>query len=586
MRSRYLYQACLWLLAVWLFLILDFAKRIDDLLFGLTWAELAVNFGVVGIFAGVLCLLGALFSLGLESLSGLRTTHGVFVFAVITINLWSLKVGAAPWLESIRPGPRQVMAWSSLVLSLALSTWLGAKAKNPYPFAKHSAGIVVGTTGIALLLLMGTFLTPPPRPSAEGAKPNVVLVTIDTVSAKRTSIYGYDRQTTPNLQKLADESVVFERFHSNFNVTGLALPSFNGYLSTETPDVTLAEALKENGYPHRGFFSFWAPELFFIEGMGDFELTRGAMTGSTYRLLNKVLPQHQLTWWAGLATEEFEYFNPYSHHYHDDIFRKTEHYPPQVSLDQGLDYLNAHKEGGNFVWIHLWPPHFPYVPDPDTEGMFGPVTRAQEPFINSAYDVELDSYVEGLGNLYDQNLYSVDRQFGKFLNRFKELGFFENSILIVSADHGESFERGYLGHAGWPVMEAITHVPLIIHRPEEKKQSTRVETLAQQLDVAPTILDLLNLPIPQSMKGESLKPYIENPKLMSERYKISISVMAHSGAGGQIAVYWKNYKLMFLSNDNSVFRLYDLVRDPEAVTDIASDHPDIVKDLFQHVGVK
>ncbi len=583
-KAKFFYHFSLWLLGAWLFLVLDFAKRIDDLLFGLSWAELAVNFGVVGVFIGGFCFIATLLSLGIERLSGLRAVHGLFVFLVITVNLWSLKVGAAAWLQSIRPEPRQVVAWGVFIVSLAVSAWLGSKAKNPYPFAKHAARIVGGATGITLLLLAMTFLVPSAPPRGGGAKPNVVLVTIDTVSAKRTSLYGYDRQTTPNLQKLADESVVFERFYSNFNVTGLALPSFNGYLSTETPDKTLAETLKENGYPHRGFFSFWAPELFFIEGMGEFGLTRAAMTGSTYRFLSKVFPTHQLTWWAGLATEEFEYFNPYSHRYHDDIFRKTEYYPAQVSLEQGLDYLSRH-DGGSFVWIHLWPPHFPYVPDPDTEGMFGPVTRAQEPFINSAYDVELDSYVEGLGNLYDQNLYSMDRQFGKFLNRFKELGFFDNSILVVSADHGESFERGYLGHAGWPVMEAITHVPLIIHRPQEKK-AIRVETLAQQLDVAPTILDLLNLPIPQSMRGESLKPYIEDPKLMSERYKISISVMAHAGEGGQIAVYWKNYKLMFLSNDKSVFRLYDIVSDPEAVTDIAKDHPDIVRDLFQHVGVK
>ena len=171
---------------------------------------------------------------------------------------------------------------------------------------------------------------------------------------------------------------------------------------------------------------------------------------------------------------------------------------------------------------------------------------------------------------------------GWFIEQLKKNGLYDTSYLILGADHGESFERGWLGHSGWPLMEAVTHVPLVIHRPIDRNE-IRVQTLAQQLDLAPTVLDMLGLPIPQQMQGESLLPYIAQPDRLSERYKFSISLMALTGEGGQLAVFWKTFKLMFLSTDHTVVRLYDLFEDPEAATDIAKENPQLVQEMMKRL---
>jgi arylsulfatase A-like enzyme len=586
------YHLALWVSNLAIFLVLDFAKRADDLLYGLSLPELATNAGVVALFSWPLGLLLALLTLGMERAGALRAAHALAAFAFLSVQLWSLKVGLASVLQAY-PGPtRTRMAALAFVVVLAASLALARRLPRRWSGLQDRAGAILG--GWAVLTALGLLAglagqTSPPQgpgspPQGPGGKPNVILVTMDALSAQRTSVYGYGRQTTPNLARLASESIVFERMHSNFNVTGLALPSFNGYLSAAPQGPTLAASLAQAGYPHRAFFSFWAPELFFLHDFTDSALTRRAMLGSTYAALRRLFSERQLRWWAGLGSEESQYYNPYTPRYHDDIFWQKLHYPPQVSLQEGLNDLRAHPSGA-FVWIHLWPPHFPYVPDEDVKGMFGPVPDDLIPFVNAAYAPDMDDYVERMGNLYDAGVYSVDRQLGVFLEALKREGLYDSSLLIVAADHGESFERGYVGHSGWPVMEPITHIPFLIHRPGEKA-GIRVATLAQQLDIAPTILDLLGLPIPSSMHGESLLPYIEDPKRLSQRYKVSISLLASSGEGGQVAVYWKTFKLMFLSNDRSVYRLYDLFADPEAGKDIAAQHPELVSEMMSRMGDK
>lgn len=576
------YHLSLWLANLLVFLILDFSKRINDLLHGLTPPELAVNVGLVLLLCSPVALALTILSLGLERLAGMRPVHGLAIFTIISINFWSLKIGAAHKLEAVSPSIRLALAVSSLAFAL-LASWGLARRLPTKSSTWQSRTPTIIFLWVALAILgIGAILIPqgPTNAEPDVDRPNIILVTIDSFSAKHTTVFGYDRNTTPNLETFASQSVVLERMHANFNVTGLALPSLMGYFSSGRPGKTLPECLRESGYK-TAFFSFWAPELFFLHGFSHFELSRSAMQSPLYRALRGRFSEAQLRWLAGLGSQEWSYFNPYLAQYHDDIFWRTLHYPPQLSLDAALAYLEKHPRGA-FVWVHLWPPHFPYLPEPDTRGMFGPGPAEMKPWINVAYDEDQDAYVASLKNLYDQCVFGVDRRLGAFLARLKERGFYDNSYIIVGADHGESFERGWLGHSGWPLMETITHIPFVIHRPGDTRQ-IRVQTLTQQLDFAPTVLALLGLPIPASMPGESLLPYIEQPLRLSERYKVSISLLASTGEGGQLAVYWRTFKLMFLSNDHRVFRLYDLFKDPEAVTDLSQQHPRLVEEMMKRL---
>jgi arylsulfatase A-like enzyme len=585
MRKNPDYHLALWTANAGFFLVLDFFKRIDDLLSGLNPAQLAVNIGIVLLACTPLCLLMGVLSALLERLAGWRAVHSLALFALITTNLWSLKVGLAPWLEGLRPGVRQILAVLMLLAATLGSVRLGTRMAGPGERWQRKSRPVLA--GWLLLTVLGLAATPWATPLPQGTpsdRPNVVLITMDALGAKSMSLYGYARQTTPNLERLAEQSIVLERLHANFNVTGLALPSLNGYLSWTPAGPTLAQCLQEAGY-NTAFFSFWAPHDFFLRGFSHFELTRSAMLSPGYRWLRTLFQEPQLRWLAGLSSEELSYFNPYLSQYHDDIFWRTEHYPPQPSLQAALDYLQDNPRGA-FVWVHLWPPHFPYLPDPDVANMFGPGPAQMKPWINATYEEDQDAYVASLRNLYDASVYSVDRQVGRFLDQLKEKGLFEQSYVIVSGDHGESFERGWVGHSGWPLMEVITHVPMVISTPDPPPGGqVRVQTLAQQLDFAPTLLELLGLPIPPTMQGESLQPYFLQPDRLSERYKISVSLSASRGQGGQLAVYWKTFKLMFLSNDHKVFRLYDLFADPQATVDISAQHPELVQEMMKRLAL-
>lgn len=397
---------------------------------------------------------------------------------------------------------------------------------------------------------------------------------------------GYRQPTSPNLDKLAAESLTFERFHANFNLTKLCLAAMNGYPTVYPPGPTFIDALANGGYHDRAFISFWPPSFYGFHGFTTNHVTLSGMDSPLYQLFARVLPEPDIRWLAGLLTEDLPYFCPYTSGYDTDLLWQTNHFPIEYSLKAALDYLKQHRQGA-FVWIHLWPPHSPYHPPEDTLGLFGPVPQAIDPFlIHKEYDPSQDEYVAQLKNLYDSTVFDDDRKIGAFIDSLKTEGLFDSSYLIFASDHGESFERGFVGHSSWALLEAITHVPLVIHRPGDKTR-IKIQTFAQQLDLAPTLLDMLGLPIPKELPGESLVPYIKNPEKLSQRYKMSVSMRAYLGQGGQLAVYQNVFKLVFLSNTTArdTIRLFNLFNDPDARTDISAQHPELIAPMMKVLNV-
>ncbi len=103
---------------------------------------------------------------------------------------------------------------------------------------------------------------------------------------------------------------------------------------------------------------------------------------------------------------------------------------------------------------------------------------------------------------YDEFITYIDKKFEDFIKEYEKRKI-ENTVIILSADHGESFEHGYFTHGGPFLYEQVTHVPLIIKEPGQMKGQT-VDTLVEQIDIPATILDLANIPVPSWMEGRSL----------------------------------------------------------------------------------
>ncbi len=583
------YQQALWLMVVGLFLLLDFGKRTDRHFIGQTGWEVATNVCLVTVLGIFLALLLGVLGAGLEKLlekvdGQQRLSHGVFWFLLYTVNLWSLKLGATVWFQAQSESFRWALVGLSLALGGILSVGLVWRFPPPYLFFQEQGKTMVGgslVVGLLCVLLSGPGRGP--EVVAQGANPNILLVTFDGLAAQHMSVYGYERETTPHLRQLAEESVVFDNFMANSNSTQFALPCFLGYYSTPQGPTgpNLAQVLAANGYPNRYFIGFWPPELFQLGGFQRSLAVRSFMDTTFYRQLRRLYRDEEMIWLASLGSEEWSYFNPYSAAYHDDIFYTYEHHPPEISFERALEYLQQHPSG-SFVWCHVWKPHYPFLPKPEFADLFGSVPPPGPPFMNRPYGGDRAEYVEEtMRTWYDRNVRSTDADFGEFLAEFQRLGLDDKTVLIVSADHGDSFGRGYIGHHGWTLLQSIVHVPLLLHIPGQAP--VRVETLAEQLDLAPTVLALLGLEKPPQMVGESLLPYLSDPTRQSEKLRVSVSHRASTQGQGQIALFWRGHKLVYLAEDRSQFRLYNLLEDPEAREDISEEEPELVKTLLDTV---
>jgi arylsulfatase A-like enzyme len=157
-----------------------------------------------------------------------------------------------------------------------------------------------------------------------------------------------------------------------------------------------------------------------------------------------------------------------------------------------------------------------------------------------------------------------------------------NTIIILTSDHGESFSHGYQEHDGPYLFEQFVHVPLIIHLPG-KRDSVEVDALIDQIDIAPTILELAGIPDPEWMEGRSMVPLFER-KHFEPRPVYSMQLIRNRAFGnplekGTIAVWEENYKLIhYLENKKSL--LFDLRDDPYETNDISREKAETVQKLM------
>ncbi len=292
---------------------------------------------------------------------------------------------------------------------------------------------------------------------------NVLLVTLDTTRADRIGAYGYDKARTPALDSLAAGGV---RFANAYCPVPMTLPSHCSILTGTTPlyhkvhnngtyylnkdIVTLTERLKEKGYRTAAFVSSFNVDSRFGVGKG---------------------------------------FDVFDDRFHEDEMIKTfrSERRAEETTAAFLRWLDGPGEGPFFSWIHYYDPHTPYQPP----------SPYKEDFASNPYDGEI-AY--------------MDACFGKVLARLREKGLLERTLIVVAGDHGEAFgEKGELGH-GVFIYDVTMKVPLIFHAPRNLPRGQVVETRVRLIDIMPTVLDALKMPVNKAVQGTSLLPYMEGRK--------------------------------------------------------------------------
>ncbi len=421
---------------------------------------------------------------------------------------------------------------------------------------------------------------------------NVILLTIDALRADAVSYAGYPYDTTPELDRLAAGSTVFKtaiashlgtppsmsslmtgRYPSFEGIERWHRPTHHGFSDLNSPDeeegltanvLTLAEILSASGFQTAGF------------------CTNANLTGRTR------FNQGFADW------EQFgDYFQKFTQPRDHPL--KYSYPTADVVVDQAVSWLDQADDRPFFLWLHIMEPHSPYLPPPPLNRLFErDYTAATDLEINEAlyrllieqypgtppeiyasYEslgLTKDEFIEHARGLYDGDIRFGDREIGRFLRVLEERSLWDRTLLVVTADHGEEFlDHGHVTHhlleAG---LEELIRIPLLIRTPRDAGGKV-VDDVVQLVDLAPTILDLVDLGSAASgMDGTSLKPLLEG-----ERMPPLTAFMSGVDFGFARDVRWK-YRFERARPGSAEARrelLFDIVADPLEQHDLAADEP-------------
>lgn len=354
----------------------------------------------------------------------------------------------------------------------------------------------------------------------ERRKLNVVLVTIDTFRADHAGFMGYERNTTPHLDALARESVVFRRTYSQYGSSQISMGSTHtGLYPSATHLVSDRELGRSASEPTLATFFSGAGHA--THGEATFP---EAVHAKPMRFIRKGF----------------------------DDYRNTPGDSKQA-VDGALGFVATHPERPFFLWLHLFDAHSPYDPRPDHDFGSNPVA------------------------LYDAELAAADQQLGRLLEGLRKHPRWESTVVVVHSDHGEGLgDHGHRFH-GTNLHEEQVHVPLVMRVPDVPPAS--VDQPVELVDIARTLTDLCGLTTPP-MHGHGLLHWFVPPahrsafprapavafSEMNEIYGTAISVRV----GGLTLI---------LDRQNEVYQLYDHAADPGERTNLASRRPEDVRRL-------
>lgn len=405
---------------------------------------------------------------------------------------------------------------------------------------------------------------------------NVVFILLDTLRADHLSCYGYSRKTSPSIDKLADQGVLFEQAISQANWTLSSVASLftskyppdHGAVSELTrladSELTLAEALQEQGYRTAAFVgpSFVSPEFGLAQG---FQIYRSTSPG----ILREIMPQ-VFTWLDQNGKGPFFLFlhsvdlhTPYAY---NTPFHFRELFDPGYDGAVRLIQINA-----RFFKVYNsepWEPELGPAPPP-----------AYASLVEQIRDNPRDR--EHIASYYDGAIAYADSFLGPLWEKLERLGLRSKTMILLTSDHGEALgERGRMGH-DFCLQDEIIRVPLILSHPRWSGRPRRIREQVEMIDVSPTILHLLNLPIPPSFRGESLRPLLEGHAKGGKSYALSFwtpkTPIQQVRVTMEAAIRSKRWK--FIPHPGACRALFDLRRDPMERQDVASSHPDITRRL-------
>ena len=348
-------------------------------------------------------------------------------------------------------------------------------------------------------------------------RPNVLIYLVDTLRADHLGCYGYPLPTSPRLDRLAEQGVLFERAVAQSSwtrptvatvLTGLD-PRVHGVHGRDdrlpAAVVTLPERLQELGYDTLAVVTNGnvAPAFGFDQGFDRFTYLPERPRRGRHRRSNRV------TELAGAWLEERVAGSTMS----PSQMSPSQMSPSQLSPGR---LPRGETSGGErrpfFMYLHTTDPHAPYTPAPryrerflggaSPPAAFGSLPHLRE--LAEDHAALSSAAVADLVALYDAEIAFNDHSFGALLDRLESLGLARDTLVVFLADHGEEFGE----HGGWQhgrtLYQDQLHVPLVLRLPGGVLAGTRRTELVQQTDIVPTVLEVVGAPLPEGLQGRSL----------------------------------------------------------------------------------
>lgn len=418
--------------------------------------------------------------------------------------------------------------------------------------------------------------------------PDILFISLDATSASHLTPFGAPRDTSPNLQAFANQATVLENFYANANWTRPGVASlldgarpWTHWGDLGTPDASIA---KEQNLVKTLCFSGYNNSYV---GTNPFAMPYIQKCDAYFEncQLSTSLP-----YGFGLIWRCAERFPSLLHSFTQGplpLFVKRLDYrvfqnktiPPIVDVETQMKQLGVEHPG--FFWLHLLTDHDPFAAPPPFLGFFDASMACRSvrtTYSHYGFGAGSDPRYHGLLEArYDEAIRCMDDGLGRLFAWMKATGRYDRTLIVITADHGESFTHGYGGHGGPLLTEDLIHIPCLIKRPYQHT-AERDDRLYEQCDLAPTMLQMAGLPVPPGMEGypisqkpEGLPVFAMNHDLQAGTRTFSVAIRL---GDWKYVEHWGKWTAPWPQRE-----LYDLASDPGEDRNLVSLRPDKAADL-------
>lgn len=466
---------------------------------------------------------------------------------------------------------------------------LGPESDEPYPWYRFRASLKDAPSGSATLRVLvgeqrvdatGEWWASVPRlyhRRDQGQRPNVLVITVDTLRAEYLGCYGHDAPTSPNIDSLAARSTLFERALSQAAWT---LPSYASLFTGRHSEshgvvhrshkladgfVSFVELLAAAGYETAGFVSgtFTDIDWGFAQGFDSYD-DLGMVTSDRQGIRFTAEDDQQIR---------------------ESMSSAEKRITSEEISGKAIAWMREHRDRRFFLLLHYFDAHGDFVPHPGLSEKFPP-RPIERRLVLTQRPVPQDAAAERA--LHEGEIAFVDQHIGRVLREVEALDLENDTVVVFCADHGEEFaERYRVGH-GHSVFNELVQVPLIVRVPGQGPG--RVAVPVANVDVAPTLLELCGVPFAGFGNGMSLTPCIQDPaaaKRPAPAFSAHFPLVPGEGVPAQQRADQDAYRvdqgpwtlITLMQGRQQIPFLFDNENDPLHTVNRASDHPDVIETL-------